>query len=143
MQVFEIPSAPGGALTWILLLPLVLVAALALVFWPRPLRVEVTASELTVRGSIYGRALKRSDLDLDHARALDLRETPEFTPRSRTNGVGLPNYQVGWFRLGNGKRALCFITRREPLLYLPTRQGYVLLLSVTDPGAVLSALRAQ
>ena len=31
---------------------------------------------------------------------------PGYTPASRTNGIGLPNYQSGWFRLANGSTAL-------------------------------------
>ena len=58
----------------------------------------------------------------------------------RSNGVGLANYRVGWFRLKNGQRALCFLTRTDSVLYLPTNQSFVLLLSTSEPERLLNAL---
>ena len=140
-QVFEVPDAGSNTLlTLLLLLPALLLALLTVVFWPRPLRLQVTSHELKVSGSVYGRTLARSDLELGNARVVDLRREPTLTPVLRTNGVGLTNYQVGWFRLRNGQRALCFLTRRESVLYLPTKKNFVLLLSTSDPDQLLAAL---
>jgi hypothetical protein len=140
-QVFVVPNAGGNALlTCLLLVPAALAAVLAVVFWPRPLRVEVTSQELKVSGSVYGRALARGDLELEDARAVDLNREPALIPVRRSNGVGLANYQVGWFRLKNGRRALCFLTRRDKVLYLPTKNNFVLLLSITEPEQLLAAL---
>src|SRR5689334_4032494 len=119
-QVFEVPDAGGNVvLSMLLLIPIALSVVLAALFWPRALRVEVTSHELKVSGSIYGRTLSRGDLELQEARSVDLRREPALTPVRRSNGVGLGNYQVGWFRLRNGQRALCFLTRRDSVLYLP------------------------
>jgi len=124
-----------------LLAPLVLLAVLAIVLWPRPLQVEVTSNELKIRGSIYGRTLARADLVLDAARGVDLSREPSLLPVRRSNGIGLANYQVGWFRLKDGERALCFLTRKDSVLYLPTRQKFALLLSLSAPEQLLEALR--
>jgi len=43
--------------------------------------------------------------------------------------------------LRDGKRALCFLTRRDSVIYLPTSQNFVLLLSVSEPDQLLEALR--
>lgn len=140
-QVFEVPDAGGSTfLTLLLLLPAVLLAVLAVVFWPRPLQVEVTASELKISGSIYGRTLARADLVLEAARTVDLTREPALAPVLRSNGVGLPNYKVGWFRLKNGQRALCFLTRKDTVVYLPTNKNFVLLLSTTGPAQLLATL---
>ncbi len=72
--------------------------------------------------------------------AVDLGREPALTPVRRSNGVGLANYQVGWFRLKNGQRALCFLTRRDSVLYLPTKKSFVLLLSTSEPEQLLAAL---
>ena len=143
LQVFPIPNAGGGALlAVVLLVPAFLLAVLAILFWPRPLQIEVTAQELKVSGSIYGRSLLRSDLELEQARAVDLQRESELTPVRRSNGVDLANYQVGWFRLKNGERALCFLTRTDSVLYLPTKRGFALLLSTAEPLRLLAALKS-
>jgi len=140
-QVFEVPGGGGNALlTFLLLVPAALLLILTVLFWPRPLRVLVTPHELKVSGSVYGRTLARGDLDLSDARTVDLRHEPGLVPVRRSNGIGLPNYQVGWFRLKNGQRALCFLTRRDSVLYLPTKQNFVLLLSTSEPDRLLAAL---
>ncbi|MES1178488.1 MAG: PH domain-containing protein [Myxococcales bacterium] len=141
-QVFDVPAAGGtGWLVFVLLMPLALVVVLAAVFWPRPLQVEVTPDAVTIRGSIYGRSVPRSELKLDRARVVDLEREPGLKPRLRTNGVGLPNYRVGWFRLRDRERALCFLTATDRVVYLPTKQDYALLLSAENPAALLDALR--
>jgi len=142
-QVFDIPSSGGmGWLTSLLLLPLVIGIALAIAFWPRPLRVEVTPAGLQIRGSVYGRSVPRSEWQLDRARVVDLAAEPELKPIWRSNGVGWPNYRVGWFRLRDQERALCFLTSTQSVLYLPTTQNYALLISSNDAAALLTALKS-
>ncbi len=60
--------------------------------------------------------------------------------RTRTNGAGLPGYQAGWFRLQSGEKALVFVTDLERVVYVPTNEGYSLLLSVEEPDEFLDAL---
>ena len=74
---------------------------------------------------------------------MDLTAEREYRPSWRTNGVGLPGYSAGWFKLSNGQKALAFLTDRTRVVYLPTRAGYVLLLSVASPQEFLRALRAS
>lgn len=143
-QVFEIPNS--GGTSWFVLalvVPLLLLSGLAALFFPRPLRVELTPDAVAVTGSIYGRRVALRSLKLDAARVVDLAHDAQLTPWLRTNGVGLPNYRVGWFRLRNGERALCFLTRSQRVLYLPTLDHFALLLSVSSPDALLSALHAK
>jgi len=140
-QVFEVPNAGGnGWLVLLLLLPIAILIAMGALFWPRPVRVEVTPDALTIRGSIYGRSVPRSALNLEQARVVDLDQEPALKPALRTNGVGLPSYRVGWFRLRDRERALCFLTRTDRVLYLPTTQNFALLVSAEDPSALLHAL---
>lgn len=140
-QVFEVPDAGGNVVLGLLLLiPVALSVVLAALFWPRPLRLEVTSHEVKVSGSIYGRTLSRGDLELEAARAVDLRREPALIPVRRSNGVSLASHQVGWFRLRNGQRALCFLTRRDSVVYLPTKANFVLLLSTSEPDQLLAAL---
>ena len=140
-QVFVVPNSGGNALlACLLLVPAALVVILAVVFWPRPLRIQVTPQELKVSGSVYGRTFARGDLELEDARVVELGRERALVPARRSNGVALANYQVGWFRLKNGQRALCFLTARDKVLYLPTKNSFVLLLSVSEPDQLLAAL---
>jgi hypothetical protein len=139
IRVFEVPNSTATA--WVVVLLLVPLLALVVLLWPRPLRIEVLDGGLRIRGSLYGRTIPRDALFLDRAKVVDIDTSPELAPKLRTNGIGLPSYQVGWFRLKNGERALCFLTRRDSVVYLPTSQDYVVLTSVTDPAALLGALR--
>lgn len=137
--IFEVPNSTATA--WIVVLLLVPMLGLALLLWPRAIRIEVRDEGLRIRGSVYGREISRQALLLDRAKVVDIGANPELAPGVRTNGIGLPSYQVGWFRLRNGERALCFLTRRDSVVYLPTREDYVLLTSATDPTALMGALR--
>ena len=81
-------------------------------------------------------------IEVGAATALDLRSAPEYRLRRRTLGTGLPGYHSGWFRLRNGQKALAYVTDPSRVVYVPTRDGYVLLLSVEAPDAFLGALTA-
>jgi len=141
-QVFEVPNSDGTLwLPALMLVPVLIGLALAIVFWPRTLRVELTADSVAIQGSIYGRKIARKDLDLATARVTRFDEEPGLRPALRTNGVGLPNYRVGWFRLRNHERALCFLTTQSDVVYLPTTQNFALLISLTDAEKFLTTLR--
>jgi hypothetical protein len=105
------------------------------------LRVEIGSREMRLRGDLYGRTIPTDKLQLEKARIVDLRNEPELQPVLRTNGIGLPGYQVGWFRLKNGETALLYVTDESTVTYLPTTEHDVLLLSVENAEAFLQALR--
>jgi Bacterial PH domain len=107
----------------------------------RQVKFEVTPEGLAIRGDWYGRRLPSESLLIQEARAVDLTGSPEYRPVWRTNGAGLPGYGSGWFQLGNGNKALIFVTDKRRVVYLPTRDGYSLLLSVPEPEKFLAALR--
>ena len=98
----------------------------------------VSAQGLSISGWPYGRTVALDDLKLNEADVVSL-DDARFRPRRRRNGVGLPGYQLGWFSL-NGERALLFVTDPERVLYLPTQDGYSLVMSPNDPAGLLGAL---
>jgi hypothetical protein len=143
-QVFEIAKAgDSGWLPVFLLVPTLILIAVTVLLWPRALRIELGSETLTVSGSVYGRSVARSDLLVDRLRVVDLHTDAALSFRHRTNGIGLPNYSVGWFKLKNGERSLAFVTDRRQVVYLPTRKGYVLLLSVRDAEGFARSLGAS
>lgn len=104
---------------------------------------EASTEGLRIRGDLYGRMVPRASLLLDQARVLNLGENREYALSWRTNGIGLPGYSSGWFRLKNGDKALAFLTKKDAVLYLPTRDGYAVLLSTPDPQLLLGALQSS
>ena len=137
-----------GRYLW-LLIPVVAIVALAMamlattIIASRSARFEVTSEGLRLRGDLYGRLIPRSQLRLGEARRVDLASERNLQPSWRTMGTGLPGYQAGWFRLRSGEKALLYLTDRSRAVYIPTTEGYSLLLSPMDPDGFLSRLRGR
>jgi hypothetical protein len=145
LQSFPISPAPAKAL-WILALIAVFLLGMLLLFAyfgfaTRFTRFEVNGEGLAIRGTLYGRSIAWEELRIDSARVIDLSREPDLQPTMRTNGIGLPGYQAGWFRLRRAGKGLLFLTRPGEVLIVPTTRGYTLLLSAREPHALLAALR--
>ena len=90
---------------------------------------------------LYGRLIPRDAMDLKQARAVDLRNDASYRGLWRTNGIGMPGYSEGWFRLKGGEKALMFLTDPTRAVTIPTNLGYSVLISPADPENLLAALR--
>ena len=99
----------------------------------------ITEGVLELRAGFYRAKVPLSELRVDEASVVSLFERGDLGPRWRTNGIRLPGYRVGWFRLRNGDKALLYLTDVSRVTRLPTAKGYVLMLSTE---ALLPALRA-
>lgn len=138
-----VPAA--GVAVWVSTALLVLLLGLVVLFgWilysARNTVVELDRGGIRISGTLYGRGIPIESLRLGEAKVLDLHRDDGFRMKWRTNGIGLPGYKAGWFRLRNGDKALAFVTDPRRVLYLPTREGYSLLLSVADPERMLELL---
>lgn len=102
---------------------------------------QVTPTGLRITGDMYGRTIPFDQLDVTGAAVVDLTHDREHALRWRTNGVGLPGYQSGWFRMANGGKALAFLTDHHRVVLVPTRKGYTLLMSTAEGDGLLGALR--
>lgn len=137
---------PASGLTiWVSVILVVLLAVLIALFgWivysARNTVVEVESDGLRVSGTLYGRHVPIDALRVDEARQLNLERDADYRLKWRTNGIGLPGYKAGWFRLRNGEKALAFITDARRVVYVPTNDGYSILLSVAEPGRVIDRL---
>lgn len=107
------------------------------------LRVVVREDAIEVRGGMYGRRIPVAELRLEEARIVDLGVQTDYALRLRTNGIGLPGYSAGWFRMRNGGKALAFVTKRDRVVVIPTRRGYTLLLSLTSAERFLAMLKTS
>lgn len=146
------PIAPSSGFHWqspgvLISMAVVVFLFLVLFVWPRyssqHVRFELDAAGLAIRGDMYGRTIPWSGLELGKARTLNLSEQTDFRLKWRTNGKGLPGYKSGWFKLANGEKALAFITDPTRVVYVPTTDGYAVMMSVLDPAAFLNALRQR
>ena len=140
------PIIPASATPfWVILGILILFLALSaffifIAYSARHLRCELNGGGLRVRGGIYGRFLPKDSLIKENAKILNLGIDTEYQPRIRTNGIGLPGYKEGWFKLKNGERALLFITDVSRVVYIPTKKGYSVLLSTHQPEELLKSM---
>lgn len=128
-------------------LPALLVVPALLAFLLLAMRrraVELQAGVLEVRAAMYRKRVAVAELDLSRARIVDLGERTELRPWLKSNGMSLPAFHAGHFRLrGDFGKAFCLLTQRERVLWLPMRDGkQQLLLSLERPQALLDALRA-
>lgn len=132
-----------GAAWPVLVLAPLLLAGLS---WAmRRRRVELRHGVLDVRAAMYRKQVPVARLDLARARVVDLAERTELRPLLKTNGMALPGFHAGHFRLrGKLGKAFCLVTDRQRVLWLPLQgEGQQLLLSVVQPQALLDALRAE
>jgi hypothetical protein len=145
MDVFAISPASAKPLWFIVaicgVLVIVLIALAYVAFASRNSRVEVSVDRIRVVGDFWGREIPFGLLNVSAARILDLGEAPEYSPKRRTLGTGLPGYSSGWFRLRNGEKALVYLTQGREVVYVPTSDGYSLLLSLDEPREFINRLQ--
>ena len=144
MDVFAIAPASSKPLWFIAVICIIIAAVfLALAYTAyssRNSRVEIDHEQLRLVGDFWGREIPFASLKLSEARILDLHRNAKLAPKRRTFGTGLPGYASGWFKLRNGEKALLYLTRRTDVAYLPTSEGYSVLLSVENPHAFIETL---
>jgi len=147
-QIFQV--VPAAVKTWWITVFFVGLAVflLAVMVFVRQMVENVSKASFAVDGQAleirawpYGRAIPLGDLDLEKARIADPATDPEARLSWKRNGVNLGALRAGWWKLKAGGKALVFLTAPGKAVYLPTRQGYVLMATVSDPQGFLDALR--
>lgn len=90
---------------------------------------------------VYGRSIPRALIDTAGVRVITFGCSPHLRPRLRTNGLSVPGYHVGRFRLRNGSRAFATLTAMDRhIVYMPLLDGTAVLLSVEDPKGFAARL---
>lgn len=107
------------------------------------LQVFLDKNEINIKIPIYGRKLPIQDIELSSLKLVKLTDNSEYRPSLRTNGIGLPSYSIGWFKLRNGEKALCAITVNDSVVYARTDENYSLLLSVKNAEKFLREVRSM
>jgi Bacterial PH domain len=145
MQTFPIAPASLRVVWFVLPLLIIPVSVAVLVLGlslsgMKKARFEVSSDGLRLSGDLYGRTIPVSDLRGGAAQRVELID--EFRPTRRRVGTALPGYRSGWFTLGNGERALLYVTDPTKVVYVPTRAGYAVMVSPIDPDGFLSAIQS-
>lgn len=144
-HIFPIVPASSGPLWFFLGFAIFLIGLLILfgymVHASRHTKFEIDSGELKISGDIYGRRIPLNTLELKEAKIINLKTDHDYKMKWRTNGAALPGYASGWFKLNNGEKSLAFLTNRDRVVYIPTQNGYCLLLSVQQPEEFLHALK--
>lgn len=145
MDVFAISPATPRPLWFMavicVILALVLIA-LAFTAWAsRHSKVTITGDSIKLSGDFWGREIPMQQLDVAGARIVNVGKGESLSPKRRTFGTGIPGYSSGWFRLRNGEKALVYLTRRNDVVYIPTSDGYSLLLSIESPQRFIDTLK--
>ncbi|MCE1246208.1 MAG: PH domain-containing protein [Firmicutes bacterium] len=139
-------SAATGLLFAVLLVILLVFFMVGYVFYSmKNCRFEVNNQGLQVRGDMYSRLIPYKSIKMDGIKMLDLScgRDSEYQPSFRTNGAALPGYLSGWYRLKNKEKALLFVSDKTKVIYIPTGEGFSVLLSPDEPQAFLDALKAS
>lgn len=100
---------------------------------------EISADEIIVKAAFYTTSLKRAELGSAVLLGA-LNELPGGNISLRTNGIGLPGYQAGWFTRKNGRLLFASIGDGA-LLYIPSGKHFDIALSLSDPNAALESLK--
>lgn len=146
METFVIvPGTSRGLWVFVMIILIILIGVAGLLVitarGATSSRFELSDAGLRLRGDLYGRTVPAAALRGGATRIVDLANTPELQPRWRTMGTAIPSYRAGWFRLRNGEKALLYVTDSRRAVYVPTTQGYSLLLSPQQPERFVERLR--
>ena len=141
---FELTPASTGTLITLGVIAALLVGLASMFVWiawgAGHGSITITNNAVQVRIPTYGRVIPMSKVNVERARVLSIEESKDVHFARRTNGIGLPGYTAGWFKLPNGTRALLSVTQGR-VLFIPTTEGYSVWLSVADPDAALAQLK--
>lgn len=120
------------------------VALAALMVWlgfpQSPASVTVAPGKLVLSMPIYGRAIELSQIELDSIASANLATDARYRATWRTNGLGVPGFDLGWFRTAFSPRTLMYRTA-ENAFVCNTKAG-ALILSVADPERLARAVKA-
>jgi hypothetical protein len=102
----------------------------------------LTRGSLTIRDHFYPITLGAKNIDLSHARVIDVASDPDWKPVARTNGFGNAHYHSGFFRVASGAEVRMYRGDSTRVVLLPSRNGDdPVLIETSEPGRFLDELR--
>jgi hypothetical protein len=107
---------------------------------PKNTNISIKGDEVIINSFMYGRKIPIENILIDEIAAVNLNENKELDISYRTNGINIPNFHSGWMKLKNKQKALAFITDKESVLYLPTKD-FIILFSMKNTSEFISKLK--
>jgi hypothetical protein len=108
---------------------------------PRTVHWTVSDGKLQIRSKVWNDEFSLSDLQLDRARILDLKQDPGWMPQEKHFGYNGFGYDAGRFKLRNGEIADIYLAKETTAVLIPKRSSVPLVVGVDDPGIFLAALK--
>ena len=105
-------------------------------------RLHVDAKRIEIVSTFYRRNLSLDALRLAEARVVDLDERTDLRPGLKSNAMATPGFRSGSFRLRNRDKAFVAMADGPRVVWIPTTEGYGLMLEVDQPQALLDRLRS-
>jgi len=102
-------------------------------------KLSISNNKLFIKSVIYNTELSVTDIDCDNVRVINLDEE-NINFSTRTNGIGLPGLQVGWF-VGNKTKYKLYITNRNEVVLIPTTLGYTILYSSDKASEIVNTIK--
>jgi len=129
---FETMIQPKGFLNFlpiiifIVIIMVLIGLIIGFIFSMKHTSISIKNNDVIIKSFLYGRTIPISDILIDEIRTINLNQNNDYNVSIRTNGIGLPNLLLGWMKLKNGKKALIYLTDKENVLLLPTKDFTVL-----------------
>ena len=126
---FETITQPKNFISlipFLILILLLLGLIIGIAFSIRHTNISIKDNEIIIKSFLYGRKIPVEDVLINEIQTINLKQNDEYNISIRTNGIGLPNFHFGWMRLKNGQKALVFLTNKENVLLMPTKDFVVL-----------------
>ena len=102
--------------------------------------IEVTDREVRLWTPLYGRSIALASVRPGSVAIVSISKDGPNRLKWRTNGLGVPGYQLGWFRTHGGARALVAATGDEVVAF-QTTDDFSVFVSVVDAARLEAALR--
>ena len=100
----------------------------------------LTEKEIIIKSALYGRKIPLENIVIDEKKRISLDENTDYNMAVRTNGTALPQFKSGWFRLKNREKALVFVTDKNNVALIPTKD-YLLLFSMDNIDEFINRIK--
>jgi hypothetical protein len=105
----------------------------------RSYTLTVRNGTLNIESVFYNTHISLDDIQTDGIRTADFNS---LGIKYRTNGIGLPGLNVGWFKGTAGKYKL-YVTDKQNVLLIPTKKNYDILFSTTQGKQITEIIRSS
>ncbi|MBI2382407.1 MAG: hypothetical protein HYV16_16785 [Gammaproteobacteria bacterium] len=103
--------------------------------------VTISDGSLTVKAGFYSRTVSLEKVDAAQIRQVDTINEPSLALSMRINGIGMPNYSSGWFKIKNGDTVFVLMGN-PPYVYIPIKGSEAFIISAPSTAEFINSLKA-